>query len=215
MRRLTLTLAAGGLIAAGALALAASAVAHSDASKPAHHEDGAAGASGEDDHHAGGGHGEEGHHDMERMREMHRQHDHKHDFAAMDRLSPERRERLLSLMRDIGLALPPMDPERGRTLFLDKGCVACHEVNGVGGTLGPSLDAEDMPEPMNTFEFAARMWRGAPAMIDLQSELLGDVITLDGQDLADIIAFAHDEEAQSKLSAEQVPEEFREVIEGE
>ncbi len=146
---------------------------------------------------------------------MHRQHEHEHDFSAMDRLEPEERQRVLALMREVGLALPPMDPERGRTLFLEKGCVACHSVNGVGGNLGPSLNAEEMPEPMNTFEFAARMWRGAPAMTDLQEQLLGDVITLDGQELADIIAFAHDEQAQAKLSADQIPERYRDLLEGE
>ena len=34
---------------------------------------------------------------------------------------------------------------------------------------------------MNSFEFVARMWRGARAMTELQEELLGEVISLDGQ----------------------------------
>lgn len=179
----------------------------------------------EDDHvedQSGGGHMDAGHmggsmmpENLEEMREMHREHEHGHDFAAMEHLSPEQRDRVLGLMRDVGLALPPMNPARGRDLFLTKGCIACHSVNGVGGDLGPSLNAGEMPEPMNAFEFAARMWRGAPAMTQLQEEILGEVITLSGQDLADIIAFAHDENEQAKLAPDEVPAKYRELIEGQ
>jgi hypothetical protein len=65
---------------------------------------------------------------------------------------------------------------------------------------------------MNAFEFAARMWRGAPAMAQMQEDLLGQVIDLDGQDLADLVAFAHDETEQHQLTAEQIPARYRELI---
>lgn len=119
---------------------------------------------------------------------------------------------MMSLMADLGLAMPPMDPARGRELFLDKGCVACHAVNGVGRDVGPTLDAADMPDPMNAFEFAAPMWRGAPAMIAMQEAQFGEVIELNGKDLADIIAFAHDEGEQRKLTRAQVPDRYLESI---
>jgi mono/diheme cytochrome c family protein len=105
-----------------------------------------------------------------------------------------------------------MDPARGRNIFVEKGCVACHSVNGVGGNLGPALDAADMPRPMNAFEFAARMWRGAEAMTALQADMLGEVISLDGQDLADLVAFAHDAEEQARLTEDQIPERFHSLI---
>jgi hypothetical protein len=146
------------------------------------------------------------------MREMHKGHDHAHDFEAMERMSPEDMDKMMSVMADLGLAIPPMDSARGRKLFLEKGCVACHAVNGIGGDVGPTLDASNMPEPMNTFEFAARMWRGAPAMIAMQKAQFGEVIELNGRDLADIIAFAHDESEQRKLNKIQVPERYLEVI---
>jgi len=149
----------------------------------------------------------------EEMREMHRGHEHQHDFEAMEEMSPEQRARIMALMHEIGVAMPPMDPQRGRHVFVEKGCVACHSVNGVGGDLGPSLNAADMPSPMNSFEFAARMWRGAQAMTALQQDLLGEVISLDGQDLADLVAFAHDAEEQRKLTMDQVPERFHSLIE--
>ena len=149
---------------------------------------------------------------IESMREMHRSHQHGHDFEAMEEMSPEQAERMVNFMRDVGLVLPPMSAARGRALFLNKGCVVCHSVNGVGADIGPSLNAVDMPSPMNAFEFAARMWRGAPAMTAMQEEELGGVISLTGQELADLVAFAHDAGEQAKLTVSQVPQKFRDKL---
>lgn len=193
MRRIATVLAIGALTL-GSADLAAAGGSHSD----------------------GHGHGEATHgvpESMDQMREMHKAHEHGHDFDAMEEMTPEKRARVMALMHEIGVAMPPMDPARGRQVFVQKGCVACHSVNGVGGDLGPALNAADMPSPMNSFEFAARMWRGAQAMTALQEDLLGEVISLDGQDLADLVAFAHDAEEQRKLTMDQVPERFHSLIE--
>ena len=149
---------------------------------------------------------------IESMREQHRSHVHGHDFEAMEEMRPEQMALVMELMRGVGLVLPPMDPVRGRELFVKTGCVACHSVNGVGGDIGPAMDAAEMPSPMNVFEFAARMWRGAAAMTVMQEEELGGVIDLTGQDLADLIAFAHDGEEQKNLTEDQIPERFREML---
>lgn len=160
-----------------------------------------------------GPHGSSSRETLEQMREMHREHEHKHDFKAMDEMSPEQGERIIDFMREIGLALPPMDSHRGHLIFMNKGCIVCHSVNGVGGDIGPSLNASDMPSPMNAFEFAARMWKGAPAMVVMQQEELGDFIELTGQDLADLIAFVHDKEMQKTVSADQIPKRWRNKLE--
>lgn len=149
---------------------------------------------------------------IDSMREMHRSHVHGHDFEVMEEMRPEQMALMIELMRDVGLVLPPMDPARGRELFVETGCVACHSVNGVGGDIGPAMDAAEMPAPMNVFEFAARMWRGAAAMTVMQEEELGGVIDLTGQDLADLIAFVHDAEEQTKLTESQIPERFRKML---
>jgi mono/diheme cytochrome c family protein len=149
---------------------------------------------------------------IEHMREMHEGHEHSHDFEAIEAMTPEEMERVVHAMIEIGIAVPPMDAHHGRELFVEKGCVVCHQVNGVGGEIGPSLDAAEMPVPMNTFEFAARMWRGAAAMIGMQQELFGDQISLTGQELADLIAFAHDAEEQSELNEAAIPKKFRDLI---
>lgn len=166
-----------------------------------------------DANHSSEGAGHVGESDMiESMREMHQGHQHGHDFEAMEDMSAEQAERMINLMRDVGLALPPMDAARGRALFANKGCVVCHSVNGVGVDVGPSLDAADMPSPMNAFEFAARMWRGASAMTAMQEMEFGGVIELTGQELADLVAFAHDAEEQAKLTVGEVPEQFRDRL---
>ena len=151
---------------------------------------------------------------VEQMREMHKAHEHGHDFEAMEQMEPAEFYRMMAFITDVGIALPPMSSERGRMIFLEKGCIACHSVNGVGGEVGPAFDAAQMPDPMNAFEFAARMWRGANAMIAMQEdEQFGGQIELSGQDLADLVAFAHDNDEQAELTAEQVPEKYRAMIE--
>lgn len=99
--------------------------------------------------------------------------------------------------------------ENGRSLFVDKGCVICHAVNGVGGKAAPALDAEVGAPAIDPLEFAARMWRGAPAMIELQSIELGYTIYLTADEIGDLAAFAADREAQKALTMEDLPETIR------
>lgn len=113
-----------------------------------------------------------------------------------------------------GLMMPSMDSAHGRKLFASKGCVVCHSVNGVGGEDAPPLDASTMKLPMNPFEFAAKMWRGAEAMVALQREELGEPIELTGQDLADIVAFIHHAEEQKKFTEADIPPEIKNAMEG-
>ena len=115
-------------------------------------------------------------------------------------------------MMSAGLMMPTMNAARGRELFASKGCVVCHSINGVGGEDAPMLDAEFMDEVMNPFEFAARMWRGAGAMVALQEDELGGQIDLTGEELADIIAFVHDAAEQTRFSMSDVPEEIEEMM---
>ena len=195
------------LLAAAALAAGAAGLALADEG----HDHGAAEPPAEE-----GGHHDApptpGHEMLERMPQMHADHAHQHDFAAMEGITPGQMERVMNAMLDLGLAVPSLDAARGRELFLETGCVVCHPVSGVGGRIGPSLNARDMPEPMNTFEFAARMWRGAPAMVEMQQDLFGEAIELTGKELADLIAFAHDEAEQARLAPEQIPERYRDLI---
>ncbi len=110
------------------------------------------------------------------------------------------------------MRMPSMNPTRGRRLFVSKGCVACHAINGVGGHDATNLDAHTMQPMMNPFEFAAKMWRMAPAMIYAQEEALGEQILFTGDELADIIAFVHNDEAQHGFSGADLTPEARKMM---
>lgn len=104
------------------------------------------------------------------------------------------------------------DATKGRALFVEKGCVLCHAINGVGGKAAPALDAPDpyvRPDPL---EFAARMWRGAPAMVEFQSVELGYVIDLSADDIAHLATFAASRDEQKLLLDEAVPGPMRDSL---
>jgi cytochrome c len=107
------------------------------------------------------------------------------------------------------LLVPLASAEEGLKLFVGKGCVVCHAVNGVGGKAAPALDAETDSPYFDVFDFAARMWRGAPTMIVLQEMELGYQIELSGDDLAHLAAFASDAGVQSRFSEQDIPEVIR------
>ena len=50
-------------------------------------------------------------------------------------------------------------------------------------------------------------------MIQMQEDLFGGQIDLSGQDLADLVAFAHDEEVQQELSDDDIPLIYRAFME--
>ena len=59
---------------------------------------------------------------------------------------------------------------------------------------------------------AARMWRGAPAMVAAQEDKFDGQIEFTGQELADIIAFVHDSKEQKAFSADDIPEKIEEMM---
>jgi len=109
-----------------------------------------------------------------------------------------------------GLVLPAMNAEHGKELFASKGCVVCHSINGVGGTDAAALDATTMDPVMNPFDFFAKMWLGAEPMIMMQHEELGHQIEFTGQDLADIVAFAHNLAVQKTFTEDDIPADIKE-----
>ncbi len=109
----------------------------------------------------------------------------------------------------LAVTSPSVNARRGRILFITKGCVICHQVNGVGGKAAPDLSTDRRAHTVNPLEFSARMWRGAPAMTALQAIELGYVIDLDAQDIADLAAFAGSLDEQQLLTLSSVGVEMR------
>lgn len=107
------------------------------------------------------------------------------------------------------LVVPVPDAAEGKRLFVGKGCVVCHAINGVGGKAAPPLDAVRDTRTIDALEFAARMWRGAPTMIVLQEMELGYQIQLTGEDIAHLAAFAADADMQTGFRESDIPEVIR------
>lgn len=99
-----------------------------------------------------------------------------------------------------GLMELKMDSQRGKTLFVDKGCIACHAINGVGGEGAPDLSAHPDHAFANPFDLAARMWNHSQGMVAVQLAAFDEQILLTGQEFADMTAFIHDDDLQHKFS---------------
>lgn len=110
------------------------------------------------------------------------------------------------------LVMPIMNPARGKKLFVDKGCVACHAVNGVGGHDAPAMDAHEKKGLMNPFDFAAKMWNHAPGMIAAQEGAFGEQIYFTGRELADITAFVHDDREQHSFTEKDLTAKARKMM---
>ena len=117
-----------------------------------------------------------------------------------------------SAQSDAQVVTPRVDAERGRTLFVRKACVVCHSVNGIGGAMGPPLDADPGVREIDVADFAARMWRGAGPMVWLQNYELGYQIDLTGADIAHLAGFAADADEQAKFEENQVPGRILELL---
>ncbi len=110
------------------------------------------------------------------------------------------------------IILPLVDAEDGRRLFVTKGCVLCHAVNGSGGIAAPALDAVDRSEQLDLMGFVVRMWNGAQAMIELQALELGYQIELTGEEIGHLAAFAASPEAQRGFSPKEIPDAMQSWI---
>ncbi|MEM7045183.1 MAG: cytochrome c [Pseudomonadota bacterium] len=110
------------------------------------------------------------------------------------------------------VVLPMVDAEEGRRLFVTKGCVLCHAVNGVGGIAAPALEANGGSEQLDLMNFVVRMWNGAQAMIELQAFELGYQIELTGEEIGHLAAFVASPSAQRGFAMQDIPDAMRSWI---
>lgn len=83
----------------------------------------------------------------------------------------------------------PGRPALGRELFVEKKCIQCHSVGGVGGQVGPDLVALGVRR--SPVEFAATIWNKAPAMIAAMAKRGITVPQLRPEDMADLVAYLY------------------------
>ncbi|HEU4369063.1 MAG TPA: c-type cytochrome [Methylomirabilota bacterium] len=82
---------------------------------------------------------------------------------------------------------PAQDPLAGSRLFSAKGCVKCHAVSGIGGTIGPDLGR--IARPRTFFDLAAGMWNHAPRMAERMRQLAIARPRLDARETGDLVGF--------------------------
>ncbi len=81
----------------------------------------------------------------------------------------------------------PGRPDAGKRLFSDKKCVQCHQVEGRGGTVGPSVDAfKRFSSPLYV---AAAMWNHGPQMAEAMKAQGIERPSLTADELRDLIAY--------------------------
>ena len=83
----------------------------------------------------------------------------------------------------------PEDPSRGGQLFVSKGCVKCHAVQGEGGKTGPDLGRIDLGGTQ--LDLAAKIWNHAPSMIAEMEHAGIAQPTLTGQEFTEITAYLY------------------------
>lgn len=111
-------------------------------------------------------------------------------MQAMDveppRLGPWDVENLIAFLFTLDYFDEPGNPDRGRELFTDKGCITCHQIRGTGGVIGPGLDrlAEGSP-----IALASAMWNHGTGMLRTLEATNVRRPTFSGAELDDLIAF--------------------------
>lgn len=81
----------------------------------------------------------------------------------------------------------PGNAERGWTVFQGR-CMRCHSVRGQGGAMGPEL-GPNHDIPLTAAQFASLMWNHAPSMLEAGSTTGVAPAQLQGNDMADLLAF--------------------------
>ena len=101
-------------------------------------------------------------------------------------LSPRETGDLIAFLATINYFDPGGDAKAGKKIFADKQCVVRHQIEGVGGVFGPSLDSVVQFGPIF---FAATMWNHGPSMAEAMQARAIKRPQFSGSELRDLIAY--------------------------
>lgn len=102
-------------------------------------------------------------------------------------LTPQEAADLIGFLFTVNYFETPGNPDAGKALFTDKGCILCHQLGGVGGVIGPSLDF--FRRYASPIYLAAAMWDHAPEMFEAMRERGIERPSFKGSELADLLSF--------------------------
>lgn len=86
--------------------------------------------------------------------------------------------------------LLPADPERGKKLFQEKSCAACHSLKGEMGRVGPALQSRQKLPP-TIIQFAGSLWNHSPQMWQtMKARGVARPVFRD-REMADLVAFLY------------------------
>ena len=101
-------------------------------------------------------------------------------------LSPRETGDLIAFLATVNYFDPGGDGQVGKKIFAAKQCVMCHQMEGVGGVFGPSLDSIVQFGPIF---FAATMWNHGPSMAEAMQARGVKRPNFSGSELRDLIAY--------------------------
>jgi cytochrome c551/c552 len=82
--------------------------------------------------------------------------------------------------------MSPGNPQRGKMVFKEKGCLDCHAARGEGKDVGPDLG--ELEWDYSVTEIAGLMWNHGTEMGELMEERKMSWPTFSGKEMADLIA---------------------------
>jgi mono/diheme cytochrome c family protein len=102
-------------------------------------------------------------------------------------ISPDEMAKLVAYLFAARFFDEPGNAARGREAFEERLCSHCHQLAGRGGTVGPRLD--ELAEVMSSSFMAEALWSHGPEMAAKMAELKLTRPTLEGDDVANIVAY--------------------------
>jgi mono/diheme cytochrome c family protein len=94
----------------------------------------------------------------------------------------------------------PGDPAVGKALFENKGCIKCHNINGKGGKIGPSLDK--FHRDASPIVITQAMWNHGPKMSAKMKQLGIKPPQFQGRQIIDLVAYIR---SQAKGKGKEEP----------
>lgn len=87
--------------------------------------------------------------------------------------------------------LEPGNPNLGKKLFAEKGCLKCHSIQSKGGKIGPDLGKRTDTRIRSMPELAGILWNHEPVMWKKMNEKGIKFIKFSQEEMADLVAFLY------------------------